>query len=221
MSFTESNDNDNADNNHTYLDTSWIQTESRLLNVENTLHCEPLHSIQGIFIYINQHNYIDNILCETITLNINENNSFIPSSALIKLIQTKKINTPVSKYKFSNLFSFFVDIEPDSVQSFSKLDDNDKLITQSSTFKEQFITDSIIIPPTVFVFHKINTLYFIYNETSTTKRNTTLKSILKSNNTNNIHQTYSKTKKNVRILNHSYKPHSYNNKKNNTRKKRL
>ena len=60
MSFTKSNDidHDNTENYHTYLDTSWIQDETRLLNVENSLHCEPLDSIQGIFIYINQHNYI-------------------------------------------------------------------------------------------------------------------------------------------------------------------
>tara|TARA_B100000902_G_scaffold19928_1_gene23888 strand:- start:3032 stop:3691 length:660 start_codon:yes stop_codon:yes gene_type:complete len=219
MSFTKSNDidHDNTENYHTYLDTSWIQDETRLLNVENSLHCEPLDSIQGIFIYINQHNYIDNIFCETIPLTVNEKDSFISSSALIKLIQTNKISTPVSKYKFSNLFSFFVDIEPDSVLSFSKLDDDDEHITQSSSFKEQFITDSITIPPAIFVFHKINTLYFIYNETSTTKRNTTLKSILKSNNTL---QNNHKTKKNVRITNKLFKINT-DIKKNNTRKKRL
>jgi hypothetical protein len=197
------NDYDDID---IHLDTTWIQNEERLQTVQNNLYREPMDSIHGIFIYINQNNYIDKIVRENLPLVNCENSSGsqIPYNSLLKIIQSKKINTPVSKYKFSNLYSFIVDLEPDCVQPFSKLNDDNDQIIKSNFFKEIKITDNVNVPSAIFVFHDINKLYFFFQEVFTNKNNITLKSILKpKTNTDNrepYKTNHTKTKKNVRIV---------------------
>ena len=95
-----------------YLDTSWIQQEKRVQDIQNNYSREPMDSISGIFIYINQNNYIDKIVREIIPLQREPaNQSTISPDYLLKIIQTKKLRTPISKYKFTNLFTNIVDID--------------------------------------------------------------------------------------------------------------
>jgi len=199
-------DLNNYDDTDIHLDTSWLQNEERLQTVQNNLYREPMDSIHGIFIYINQNNYIDKIVRENLPLVDCENNSGsqIPYSSLLKIIQSKKLSTPVSKYKFSNLYSFIVDLEPDCVQSFSRLNDDNDQIMKSTFFKEERITDIVKVPSSIFVFHDTNSLYFFFQEVLINKHNITLKSILKPEiNTDNrelYKNRHTKTKKNVRIV---------------------
>jgi hypothetical protein len=160
------------------LDTSWIQQEKRIQDIQTNYSREPMDSISGIFIYINQNNYIDKIVREIIPLQREPaNQSTISPDSLLKIIQTKKLRTPISKYKFTNLFTNIVDIEPEQIQSFSQLDHAN--LTNNSFFKETSITDSINIPSSIFIFHSMNTLYFFFQEIPTQKHNITLKSALK------------------------------------------
>ena len=95
-------ENNNDDTINTDLDTSWILHEQRIQNMQNNNFREPLESIHGVFIYINQNNYIDKITRELLTLDTHNNShSIINSNYLLKILQTKKIKTPTSKYKFS------------------------------------------------------------------------------------------------------------------------
>ena len=179
LSHTNPPTNDiDVNNDDDYLDTSWIQQEKRVQDIQNNYSREPMDSISGIFIYINQNNYIDKIVREIIPLQREPaNQSTISPDSLLKIIQTKKLRTPISKYKFTNLFTNIVYIEPEQIQSFSQLDDAN--LTNNSFFKETSITDSINIPSSIFIFHSMNTLYFFFQEIPTQKHNITLKSALK------------------------------------------
>jgi hypothetical protein len=223
----DNNDNDNDnDNDNNNLDTSWILHEQRIQNMQNNHFREPLESINSMFIYINQNNYIDKITTERLSLDTDNNsNSIIYNNCLLKILQNKKIKTPTSKYKFSNAFTFFVDIEPEQIQSFSVLD-HDKL--QNSTFFQEIsITDNIIIPPSIFIFHNINTIYFFFQEILFEKHNITLKSILKQDNKNittTDKNTHSNFTKKVRIfdknIHHNLSKIKHKHKKG-TRKRRI
>jgi hypothetical protein len=138
-----------------------------------------MEAIHGIFIYINQNNYIEKIMREMITLSEGEPGagSHITPDMLLKIIQTKKLRTPVSKYKFTSLFTHVIDIDPDKIQSFSKTNERD--IASVSFFKEAPITAGIHIPASIFIFHHINTVYFFFQEVLVAKHNHTIKSILK------------------------------------------
>ena len=196
----DDNDDDNDDD---YLDTSWIQQEKRIQDIQNNYSREPMDSISGIFIYINQNNYIDKIVRENIPLSREPaNHSTISPDSLLKIIQTKKLRTPTSKYKFNNLFTNIVDIEPEQIQSFSQLDI--AALTNNSFFKETSITDSIHIPSSIFIFHSMNTLYFFFQELPTQKHNITLKSALKQSflqdNGEPEHTSSHRNTKKVRIV---------------------
>jgi hypothetical protein len=161
------------------LDTSWIHRETQIQNIQNNYSREPMEAIHGIFIYINQNNYIEKIMREMITLSEGEPGagSHITPDMLLKIIQTKKLRTPVSKYKFTSLFTHVIDIDPDKIQSFSKTNERD--IASVSFFKEAPITAGIHIPASIFIFHHINTVYFFFQEVLVAKHNHTIKSILK------------------------------------------
>jgi hypothetical protein len=161
------------------LDTSWMHRETQIQNIQNNYSREPMEAIHGIFIYINQNNYIEKIMREMITLSEGEpgTGSHITTDMLLKIIQTKKLRTPVSKYKFTSLFTHVIDIEPDKIQSFSKTNERD--IASVSFFKEAPITGNVCIPASIFIFHSINTVYFFFQEVLVAKHNHTIKSILK------------------------------------------
>ena len=161
------------------LDTSWIHRETQIQNIQNNYSREHMEAIHGIFIYINQNNYIEKIMREMITLTEGEPGagSHITPDMLLKIIQTKKLRTPVSKYKFTSLFTHVIDIDPDKIQSFSKTNDHD--LASVSFFKEAPITGNVCIPASIFIFHSINTVYFFFQEVLVAKHNHTLKSILK------------------------------------------
>jgi hypothetical protein len=161
------------------LDTSWMHRETQIQNIQNNYSREPMEAIHGIFIYINQNNYIEKIMREMITLSEGEpgSGSHITTDMLLKIIQTKKLRTPVSKYKFTSLFTHVIDIEPDKIQSFSKTNERD--IASVSFFKEAPITGNVCIPASIFIFHSINTVYFFFQEVLVAKHNHTIKSILK------------------------------------------
>jgi len=172
-------DNTNDPDEDCGLDTSWIQRETQIQNIQNNYSREPMEAIHGIFIYINQNNYIEKIMREMITLTPGETGtgSHITPDMLLKIIQTKKLRTPVSKYKFTSLFTNVIDIDPDKIQSFSKTNERD--IGGASFFKESPITVAVHIPASIFIFHSINTIYFFFQEVLVAKHNHTIKSILK------------------------------------------
>ena len=68
------------------LDTSWINKHDKLANIQNNYFREPIENINAFFIYINQNDYISQILCEKICFN----NSIIQNIDLIQIIQQKK-----------------------------------------------------------------------------------------------------------------------------------
>lgn len=170
---------DDTDNEHDSLDTSWIQRETLLQNIQTNFAREPMESIQSVFIYINQNNYIEKITREYVPLTINLQNtgSHLTPDMLLKIIQSKKLRTPISKYKFTNLFTHIIDIEPEQIQVFSKTKDCD--LANMTFFQEAAVTSLLHIPASIFIFHPNNILYFFFQEVLVEKHNQTLKSILK------------------------------------------
>ena len=177
------------------LDTSWITEQERFQNIQNNYHREPMDFIDTHFIYINKNQYIDKILTDKITL---DKDGVLKNEILLKVIQDKKVNTPNSKYKLIDILTFFVDLEPENIQSYSNIENPENIYSQF--FKVLNIPDKISIPPSIFIFHNINSIYFIYQETEVIhKRNLTFKSILKRENREPITDSNKNTKK-VRIV---------------------
>ena len=100
---------------------------------------------------------------------------------ILKIIQNKKLLTPTSKYKLIDILSFVVDIEPNKVKEFLEMDTFDSDL-EKIFLKVLPIFNDIHIDKSIFVFHSINHLYFIFQEVQhSSNHRTTLKSILKHN----------------------------------------
>lgn len=162
-------------------DFSWVLEQDRLHNPKNNFSREPIGRIQVKYIFINKNKYIDKVLCETVELSLG---NVISNEELIRMAENKKYKTPTSRYKLKELLLFNVDLEPEHIQAYAK---NDDFIAFSKPFmKVLSIVDKIIIPDSVFIFHDVNSLYFIFEEVEVEliggNKNPIIKSILKKDN---------------------------------------
>lgn len=209
---TIDNDNETSSDIQDDLDMSWLDEQERIQNIQTSYFREPMGSIHVKYIYINQNQYINNIIHEKhalemfTPLNIINRTPYVPygspdsnvhrgmdasgsvlkNDILLRLIQSKKTVTPVSKYKLVDILLYHVDLEPEHIQSYSK---SENFIEQSSGFfKVLPIIGNIQISPSIFIFHSTNTLYFIFQEVEIekAKNKVVLKSILKTRKNQDI-----------------------------------
>ena len=183
LDFSVVSTEDDSDNDSEGIDTSWIQESERYHHISDNQERELMDSIGFYFIYINKHDYIEKILFEKVILETDPDNgfSFLSKETILKIIQNKKLLTPTSKYKLIDILSFVVDIEPNKVKEFLEMDTFDSDL-EKIFLKVLPIFNDIHIDKSIFVFHSINHLYFIFQEVQhSSNHRTTLKSILKHN----------------------------------------
>ena len=72
------------------LDMSWLNEHERIQNIQSNYYREPMETVNTYFIYINQNQYIDKILCEKYDLEVVSNGSLLTKESLLKIIQNKK-----------------------------------------------------------------------------------------------------------------------------------
>jgi hypothetical protein len=159
------------------LDISWIQEHERIQNIQKSYCREPMTSIPLFFIYINQHQYIDKILSEKHDISVEDK---LSKEALLHIVEKHKISTPVSKYKLVDVLKFHVTIEPEHIQTFSKNENIEEI--SKDLMKVLPVLDEIKIEPSIFIFHSLNSIYFIFQEVlkPTGDHRHTIKSILKA-----------------------------------------
>ena len=175
------------------LNKQWDE-ERRLLNNHEVIQQESMHSIQAKFFYLNTHQYIENIVCEPISLQISEHGSTLSKERLIQIIEQKKIKTKQSKYQFLDLILCNFDTPSSSIYSFSKTQDIRNIV--SNHIKKLNPLEDVFIGSSIFPFHQINSLYFFFEEHSVEEEKPMiLKSILKDTNKKPIKHT-----KKVRIV---------------------
>jgi len=201
------------------LDTSWIEDHERLSTIHGNYIREPMEHIHIYFIYINRNSYIDKIVHDKqlLLLSSDKRYSYLPKETLLHIIQTRKIKTPFSKYKLADVLSYLVDLEPEAIQYYSK---NDNLEQIHSTFLKVLpIMNDIKIDPSIFIFHEMNALYFLFEEVELINHRHSLRSILKPSSSLSSVSDKTNTKK-VRIQTSSLE--NPNKKKNKgTRKKMI
>jgi hypothetical protein len=144
------------------LDISWIKEQEKLQQINENYFKEPMEAIDMFFIYINTNDYIEKIVYGEQKLVINpNNNSIIPNEDVIQLIENNKYLAN-NKYKILDILLYNVSLQPENIQSYSQ---NDNVLDTSSKFIEPLsIINDFVIPPSIFIFHKINSLFFIFKQ---------------------------------------------------------
>lgn len=182
------------------LDDSWIKEQQRIHNINFNYCKEPMENISIASIFVNNNKQINNITTNKVYLSRTTGESpttLLPKERLIELIQKGKkssIGDSSSRYKIAEVATFIVDINPEDIQRYTNT--TDVTNTYKPFFKTQSRIHDVVIPDSVFIFHKVNSIFFIFQEISENLRNHTIKSILK--NTDNK-KTKTTTTKRVNI----------------------
>ena len=147
---------------------SWIQEQQDILQMKHNYCREPMNTIVCCFLYVNKEHNLEKVTCETISLEPfhTENSIYLLSKEyVLQLIYQKKIHTPQSKYIFKSHWLYLVDLEPENILHYSK---NENFEQTSSRFMHIFHTiEDISIVPSIFIFHSLNMLYFLFQEVPT------------------------------------------------------
>jgi len=195
----------------TDLDVSWIQNKERLQTIQNNYCREPMENIDAFFLYINQNKYIEKIISDKIPLSSNSI-SVLSKETILQIIQTHKHNThSLGKYKLMDILLYNVDLEPENIQSYSKNENEQISESSSGFFKVIPIIDDIIIAKSIFIFHEINSIYFIFQEIDTGSKRHTIKSILKKNENEHIGSHKNTKKVRIQTANIIHSKESYSN----------
>lgn len=159
------------------LDTHWIQEHEKENNIDKNILREPQPIIPIYFVYINKNNYIEQILMEKRDLFTTENNTHILSKERVLHIIQSNRHFHHKKYRFIDLFSYNIDLEPENIQSFIQ-GNNSNPISKEFLKVLPFFND-IIITDSIFIFHSMNGIYFMFKENEKQVFKKKLKPILK------------------------------------------
>lgn len=176
-------------------DFNWISESEKLYNINDHFNKVNHDKIKTIFVYINNSNYIDKISKKYIDIT----NNTISKDLLFKTIYDNRIKNPNSIYNFDTAKLFHVPIDHDKINIFNNSNDNDFHFLNNIN-----IDNDLIIPPSLFIFHNINTLIVFYKQKLLDIQP---KSILKPINRP---KTNKKTKKRVCIKDTFRKTKKYN-----------
>jgi hypothetical protein len=186
MKYFENNiENNYESDNESDLDISWVEEQEKLQHINENYFKEPMENIDIYFIYINTNDYIEKVnhIHQEVYLNqnLNNNSGIIHNDIIIQLIEKNKYLSN-NKYKILDVLLYNVSLNPENIQSYSK---DENLLESSSKFLEPLsIVSDFIIPPSIFIFHKINSIFFIFKQLQEIKP-IPPKSILKSSIQNN------------------------------------
>jgi hypothetical protein len=190
------------------LDETWVHELQKIQDVKQNYCKESMDSISIHSIFINNTKHIDKIVNSELPLSRHstlENNRYIPKNAIMSIIQQNKEHTrELSKrqYKLMDIASFFVTLEPEHIQSYSK--------TGSPHSTRDFFTihpylEDIQVPMSIFIFHKLNSIFLLFQEAASFSTGRTMKSILKKTSNKNAKTSHTKKVKINTELNQSYR----------------
>ena len=121
---------------------------------------EPLEYINLHFCYVDAENAIVNLKTEKHTFSETQT---ITEAQLFSIIEEKKHDANIN-YIFSELSLFVVDVEPENIQSIEP--------TRTPFFKSFPFIQDIAISPSIFIFHPLNSLFFLFKRRKSTSKNT-------------------------------------------------
>ena len=131
-------------------DELWIQEQQKILNIKMNYKREPLEYINLHFCYVDAENAIVNLKTEKHTFSETQT---ITEAQLFSIIEEKKHDANIN-YIFSELSLFVVDVEPENIQSIEP--------AGKPFFKSLSFIQDIAIPPSIFIFHPLNSLFFLF-----------------------------------------------------------
>ena len=191
-----------------HLDLSWMEEYKRLENISENCPRESMDCIKTYVLYIDKDLNMENILVESFPLTVNgDGGAIIPKEVLLKYVQDKKVKNGV-KYSLYDILFYNVDLESADIDNYVGEGDEgggegeDVLSKFRGFFRPVSIIHEIVVSPSLFIFHNLNSLFVLFKERGSENEKNhriTMKSILKKVDVLPAATLHSNTKK-VRIL---------------------
>ena len=141
------------------LDTSWTNDVKKEIDIHKNYNKEPCEQINTIFIFVDIDNNIHKINSNKETLSIMDDKKVITKERLIQIIESKKRENPKIKYKLSDVLLYCNEIDSDYICTYAKTDN-----IEEDTLKVLSIFNNVVVPESIFIFHSINAIYFIFKQ---------------------------------------------------------
>ena len=146
-----------------YLDTSWMNEVKKELSINTNYNKEPSAQINTYFLFVDVDNNIHKVSSDKENLFIGEGNTtIITKERLIQIIENKKRENPKIKYRLANILLYCNEIEPNEIRNYAKNENMEE--NSNKGLKVLSIFNDIVIPPSIFIFHSINAIYFIFKQ---------------------------------------------------------
>jgi hypothetical protein len=138
------------------LDLSWIETTQKIINADKNYEKELLEYITFHYCYVNN-TTIQKIITEKHYFSDKLNTSL--SSEFLNTLIKSKLTHNHKQYLCTSVSSFFVNLESEQIQPFVKTASHFHFFNKSIDLSSNFVC-----PPTIFVFHSLNSLFFLFEE---------------------------------------------------------
>lgn len=148
------------------LDMNWIDQEEKKITMNYGFIREPMKKIRINYVYIHDDS-IHNIETEEYPLMDETNsgsNQIIPNEHIIHLIESHK-NKGNVKHKIVDMLLFNVALESVDIQKYIHGEEK----YNSKFLKTVSVSQDIVIEPSIFIFHNINTIYMFFKEIEKTR----------------------------------------------------
>ena len=126
-----------------------VQEQKKILNIKTNYKREALEYINLHFCYVDANNAIVNLTTEKHTFSETQT---ITEKEIFNIIEEKKHDANLH-YVFSELSLFMVDLEPENIQTIEP--------NNTPFFKTLPFVSDIVSPPSIFIFHPLNSLFFL------------------------------------------------------------
>jgi len=151
-------------------DDKWIEEQTKILNIRSNYLRESLPYIHLHFCYIDCNNSIVDLKTQKHLFVKEEEEETLTQEEILKIIDNNKRLSNMS-FAFSELSMFHVDVEPENINSFDP---------HKTTFFKTFpLISDIHFSKSIFIFHSINCLFFLFKQKSSLKQSDGKKSMKK------------------------------------------
>lgn len=146
------------------LDTSWIDDLDKLNNIHHSYFREPMKDIDFCILLVDSNDSILKIKKENHRFSTIDKNCTFTNSFLIQFIERIKNTYSKGKirYKLQDVLLYNIDIEPEHIQPY--VSNENLLELGTKKLQSLSIIQDVVVPPSIFIFHKINSLFFIFKQ---------------------------------------------------------
>jgi hypothetical protein len=140
------------------LDISWIKENEILNNIQEIRTKENMEFIKILYVYINSQSEIIDIVTTKYTFEKGAS-TIIPKHEFLDLVNQHKNHKNI-KYNLFDTLLYNATIDPFHIDDYSNRHEN----SVDEFFKPISCENDIIIHPSVFIFHEINSLFVFLKE---------------------------------------------------------